>query len=243
MKIRCIAIDDEPPALAQMEDYISRVPFLQPLRFFDNAFDVLEFLKSNEVDLMFLDIEMEGLTGIQFLNVLKNKPKVVLTTAYSQYALKAFDLDVADYLLKPIAFERFLQSVEKVFESIQVHTPNVVVQPTEPQTNNTRNYIFVKTEYRMQRIDFSEIQYIEGLKEYLVIYTPKGKTLTLQSFKKMEEMLPSDNFMRVHKSYIVALDKIISIERNRIKIGDKLIPIGESYSKHFYQILTERKLF
>jgi two-component system, LytTR family, response regulator len=240
MKINCIAVDDEPPALAQMEDYISRIPFLHALGFFDNAFETMAFLKSNEVDLLFLDIEMEGLTGIQLLNVLKRRPKVVLTTAYDQYALKAFDLDVSDYLLKPISFERFLQSVEKVYESIVPHKADS--SKTENSSKPYRNYMFVKTEYRMQRIDFNDILYIEGLKEYLVIYTSKEKVLTLLSFKRIEEMLPPDNFIRVHKSYIVALDKIESIERNRIKIATKLIPIGESYNKVFYSMLSNRHL-
>lgn len=245
MNINCIAIDDEPPALGQMEDYIKRVPFLNLVASFDNAFDTLEFLKSNTVDLIFLDIEMEGLNGIQLLNILKIRPKVILTTAYDQYALKAFDLDVADYLLKPIPFERFLQAVEKVYDSFKpkiAPTPQVI-QQIEVQENNMRSYMFVKTEYRMQRVDFKDIAYIEGLKEYLIIYLPNEKILTLQSFKKIEELLPTSNFVRVHKSYIVALDKIESIERNRIKIGDKLIPIGESYSKFFFNMLSERKLY
>ncbi len=244
MKINCIAVDDEPPALGQMEDYISRVPFLNLVASFDNAFDTLQFLKTNAVDLIFLDIEMEGLNGIQLLNVLKVRPKVVLTTAYDQYALKAFDLDVSDYLLKPISFERFLQAVEKVFDSIKPDT--TVAPPTTSTTQtvelDTRTYMFVKTEYRMQRIDFKNILYIEGLKEYLIIYIPNEKILTLQSFKRIEEMLPASNFIRVHKSFIVALDKIESIERSRIKIGEKLIPIGESYSKYFHTMLVERKL-
>ena len=246
MKINCIAIDDEPPALGQMEDYITRVPFLNLVASFDNAFDTLEFLKSNTVDLIFLDIEMEGLNGIQLLNILKIRPKVILTTAYDQYALKAFELDVSDYLLKPIPFERFLQAVEKVYDSIKPKAaPVTQTAPivNETQEINTRTYMFVKTEYRMQRIDFKDIAYIEGLKEYLVIYLPHEKVLTLQSFKKIEELLPTSNFVRVHKSYIVALDKIESIERNRIKIGEKLIPIGESYSKFFYNMLSERKLY
>jgi DNA-binding LytR/AlgR family response regulator len=244
MKINCIAVDDEPPALGQMEDYISRVPFLNLVASFDNAFDTLQFLKTNAVDLIFLDIEMEGLNGIQLLNVLKVRPKVVLTTAYDQYALKAFDLDVSDYLLKPIPFERFLQAVEKVFDSIK---PDIATLPptssiTQTVESDARTYMFVKTEYRMQRIDFKNILYIEGLKEYLIIYTPSEKILTLQSFKRIEEMLPASNFVRVHKSFIVALDKIESIERNRIKIGEKLIPVGESYSKYFHTMLVERKL-
>jgi two-component system, LytTR family, response regulator len=244
MKINCIAVDDEPPALGQMEDYILRVPFLNLVASFDNAFDTLQFLKTNTVDLIFLDIEMEGLNGIQLLNVLKIRPKVVLTTAYDQYALKAFDLDVSDYLLKPIPFERFLQAVEKVFDSIKPIAATVTTTPSAVTSteSDARTYMFVKTEYRMQRIDFKDILYIEGLKEYLIIYTPTEKILTLQSFKRIEEMLPASNFVRVHKSFIVALNKIESIERNRIKIGEKLIPIGESYSKYFHTMLVERKL-
>jgi DNA-binding LytR/AlgR family response regulator len=247
MIINCVAVDDEPPALDQMKEYISRVPFLNLSAAFDNAFDALGYLKSNEVDLLFLDIQMEGFTGLQLLNVLKNRPKVVLTTAYDQYALKAFDLDVSDYLLKPFPFERFLQAVEKVFDSVKnknisAHPAAASVAEVSPVADE-RSYMFVKTEYRMQRIDFADILYIEGLKEYLVIYLPNEKVLTLQSFKRMEEMLPPGNFVRVHKSYIVPLDKIESIERNRIKIGDKLIPIGESYSKYFYNLLSDRKLF
>lgn len=246
MKINCIAIDDEPPAIIQMEDYIRRVPYLNLLTTFDNALDALAYLKDNETDLIFLDIEMEGFTGIQLLNVLKKRPKVILTTAYDQYAIKAFELEVTDYLLKPIAFERFMQAAEKVYLQLQKPSSAPVISPlvyksgTEPQT---RAFMFVKTEYRMQRINFCDILYIEGLKEYLIIHQPKCKVLTLQSFKRIEEMLPENHFIRVHKSYIVALDKIESIERNRIKIGDKLIPIGESFSKHFYATLSERKLF
>jgi two-component system, LytTR family, response regulator len=241
MRIRCIAVDDEPPALTQIEEYISRVPFLELIAGFDNAFDTIAFLKSNEVDLLFLDIEMEGLTGIQLLNVLKKKPQVVLTTAYDQYAIRAFDLDVSDYLLKPISFERFLQAVDKIFDRLNVNkiadTSSLANEPSE------RNYIFVKTEYRMQRVGFDEILYIEGLKEYLIIYTiQEKKILTLLTFKKMEELLPSSKFTRVHKSYIVSLDKIESVERNRIKIKNKLIPVGESYNKRFYAILENRKL-
>lgn len=191
-----------------------------------------------------LDVVNGKRTGIQLLNVLKKRPKVVLTTAYDQYALKAFDLEVADYLLKPISFERFVQSVEKVYT--QIHKPSIAADNSQtlliPEPSRP-SYMFVKTEYRMQRINFDDILYIEGLKEYLVIHLPKCKVLTLQNFKRMEEMLPESNFTRVHKSYIVALDKIESIERNRIKIGDKLIPIGESFSKNFYTMLSERKLY
>lgn len=242
MKIKCIAIDDEPPALTQMEEYISRVPFLELLNSFDNGMSALEFLKENEVDLVFLDIEMEGFTGIQLLKVLKNKPFIILTTAYDSYAIQAFDLDVNDYLLKPISFERFLKSVEKVYDMKTNKKPAVAASQPLPSVSDEKNYIFVKTEYRMQRVDFKEILYIEGLKEYLIIKMITGRVITLQSFRHMEEMLPSSNFIRVHKSYMVALDKIEFIERNRIKIADKLIPIGDTYKKVFYEALGNREL-
>ena len=240
MKIRCIAIDDEPPALVQMEEYISRVPFLELINKFDNGISALEFLKENEIDLIFLDIEMEGFTGIQMLKVIKNKPFVILTTAYDQYAIQAFDLDVTDYLLKPISFERFYKSVEKVYDIITEKKHQTATTPLQ-LVNEEKNYIFVKTEYRMQRVDFKEILYIEGLKEYLIIKMITGRVITLQSFKHMEEMLPSSNFIRVHKSYMVAIDKIEFIERNRIKISDKLIPIGDTYKKVFYDTLGNKE--
>jgi two-component system, LytTR family, response regulator len=242
MKIKCIAIDDEPPALMQMEDFISKVPFLELLKTFDNGIDSLEFLKSNEVDLIFLDIQMEGFTGIQLLNVLKKKPRVILTTAYDRYAIQAFDLDVSDYLLKPISFERFLKSVEKVYDQLSSQKQSSAPAITNEPLQEGKNYMFVKTEYRMQRVDFKDILYIEGLKEYLIIQTNHGRVITLQNFKTMEEMLPSNNFMRVHKSYMVALDKIEFVERNRIKISDKLIPVGDTYRKVFFEILDKRGL-
>ena len=236
MKINCIAIDDESPALEQMRDYIYKVPFLELKGLFDNAIEALEFLKQTEIDLIFLDIEMEDITGIQFLKVLKRKPKVIFTTAYHQYAIQAFDLDVSDYLLKPIAFDRFLLAADKVFDSVCINNNSIPVK-NQQDKSFTRNYIFVKTEYRMQRIDYADILYIEGMSDYLAIYTSKGKVLTLVSFKKIEEQLQSSEFARVHKSYIVALSKIESIEKNRIKINNKYIPISETYRKSFYELL------
>lgn len=241
MIINCIAVDDEPPALMQMEDYISRVPFLRLLKTFDNAIDTLEFLKNNKVDLLFLDIEMEGFTGIQLLKVLHHKPKVILTTAYDSYAIQAFDLDVSDYLLKPISFERFLKSVEKISDSFLPNSNNVN-NNIKPSSKEEENYIFVKADYKMQRVDYKDILYIEGLKEYVIIKTITGKVITLLSFKKLEDRLPASRFLRVHKSFIVALDKIESVERHRIKIGDKLIPVGESYSKSFFEVLEKLKI-
>lgn len=235
MKINCIVIDDELPAIEQMEEYISRIPFLNLLISFDNAIEPINFLKSNSVDLVFLDIEMEGFTGLQLIKTLKNQPKIILTTAYDKYAIEAFDLNVSDYLLKPISFERFIKSIDKIFDSF-IGTKNI----TESEPVYKRDYFFVKTEFRMQRVDFDDILFIEGMNEYLRINTVKERIMTLQNFKNIEENLPDDNFVRVHKSYLVAINKIHSIEKNRIKIGDKIIPISNTYKEAFYMILNKK---
>jgi len=193
------------------------------------------------VDLIFLDIRMKKLTGIQFLKVLKDKPKVILTTAYDDYAIKAFDLEVTDYLLKPISFERFLMATEKVYKLFILEHKSL---SPEDKSNivDDRDYIFIKTEFRIERVDFNNILYIEGLKEYLVIYTASNKILTKQSFNNILETLPSSNFIRVHKSYIVAVNKISSMQKNRIQIGNKIIPIGPKYKDGFYSMLKSNKL-
>jgi DNA-binding LytR/AlgR family response regulator len=232
MSINCIVIDDEIPAIQQMEDYISRVPFLNLMKSFNNAIEPITFLQNNEVDVIFLDIEMEGFTGLQLIKALKNRPQIILTTAYDQYAIKAFDLNVADYLLKPISFERFIQSIDKIFDLF-----SKTRQIENKGKQYKRDYFFIKTEYRMQRIDFDDILFIEGMKEYLRIHTKKERIMTLRNFKNMEEMLPSENFIRVHKSYMVAINKIESVEKNRITIGESLIPISETYSQAFFMVL------
>jgi DNA-binding LytR/AlgR family response regulator len=236
MIINCIAIDDELPALKQMKDYISKIPYLYLLSTFDNGLDTLNYLKDNSVDLLFLDIQMDDLNGIQLLQVLNNKPKVILTTAYDQYALKAFDLEVSDYLLKPISFERFVKAVEKIYREIgEKSSENGIKAEGKEQ----RNYCFVKTEFKMVRIDFDDILYIEGLKEYIIIKMNNGKVLSLMTFKEIQDCLPEKNFVRTHKSYIVAINKIESIERNRIKIGEKLIPVGNTFKDEFYNRINK----
>jgi two-component system, LytTR family, response regulator len=228
VKISCIVVDDEIPAIKQMEDYIERVPFLKHLGSFNNGIEPMSFLQSNNVDLIFLDIEMEGFSGLQLIKSLRNSPRIILTTAYDQYALKAYELNVSDYLLKPISFERFMQSIDKVFDYFAVSR-----QPDTVHPQYKRDYFFVKTECRMQRVDFDDILYVEGMKEYLMIHTRSDKIMTLQNFKSIEELLPHHNFVRVHKSYIVALNKIISVEKNRISIGNSLIPVSNTYKDAF----------
>ena len=201
MQINCIAIDDEPLALSKLEGFISKVPDLNLVRMFDNAVEAIGWLKENKADLIFLDIQMEQLTGIQFLEATGSTARIILTTAYDQYAIRGFELNVADYLLKPFSFPRFLQAVNKVMDYFS--NKHMGQQPSQ----KSDNYIFVKTEYRLERIDIDEILYIEGMKDYLRIVCISKKIMTLQSFSKIEESLLVDRFCRVHKSFLVAIDK------------------------------------
>jgi DNA-binding LytR/AlgR family response regulator len=242
MELRCVAIDDEPLALEIITAYIEKVPFLKLLKTFDNALDSIDFLKKNKVDLMFLDIEMESLSGIQLIHALKDRPEVIFTTAYDSYAVEGFELDAADYLLKPISFERFVKSVDKVYNKFITPKTKTNGQVQSIRISSSGNFIFVKTENRLQKVAFSEILYIEGQGDYLKIVTPKARIMTLQNFKKFEEILPPDNFIRVHKSYLVALNKIESITRNRIRIGNILIPVSDSYKNAFYEVIGKKGL-
>lgn len=231
MKINCIAIEDEPLALKKIKEFIEQVDFLNLLAGFDNAIEAIGFLKKNSVDLIFLDIRMKKLSGIQFLESLQIKPKVIITSAYDEYALKGYELDVVDYLLKPFTFERFLKSVDKVYNQLN-----------GLESNNSNDYIFVKTEYRIEKVEIKDILFIQGMKDYLQIHTTDRKIMTLQTFKNLLEILPQIDFQRVHNSYIVSISKIENIERNRIRIGKDLIPISDSYKDKFYGILKERKI-
>lgn len=231
MKINCITIEDEPLALKKIKEFIMQVDYLNLLEGFNNAIDAIGFLKKNIVDLIFLDIRMKKLSGIQFLESLQNKPKVIITSAYDEYALKGYELDVADYLLKPFTFERFLKSVDKVYNQLN-----------ELESNTTNDYVFLKTEYRIEKVLIKDILYIQGMKDYLQIHTIDRKIMTLQTFKNLLNILPTIDFQRVHNSYIVAISKIENIERNRIRIGKQLIPVSDSYKDKFYKILKERKI-
>jgi DNA-binding LytR/AlgR family response regulator len=241
MEVTCIAIDDEPLALEIITSYIGKVPFLRLLKTFDNAIDSIDFIKNNEVDLMFLDIQMESLSGIQLIHSLKERPAVIFTTAFDRYAVEGFELDAADYLLKPISFERFVKSVNKVCNKI---TSSRNDQDTQDQQGRetTDDFIFVKTENRLQKVALSEILFIEGQGDYLKVVTTSARIMTLQNFRKFEEALPPGNFIRVHKSYLVALSKIESISRNRIKIGNTLIPVSDTYKDAFYEVIGRKGL-
>jgi len=228
-KYTCIIIEDEPLALEKTKDFVSKVPFLQLSATFDNALTGLAYLNNNKVDVLFLDINMDELTGIELLQSSKITSQVIITTAYQEYALKGYELQITDYLLKPFAFNRFLQAVNKAVE-------NIVRRNSEAQPD----FIFVKTENRLEKIMLNEIIYIEGMRDYLRIHTVNKKLMTLQNFSDFEKLIPSSVVCRVHKSYMVALNKIESIERSRIKIADQLIPISETYKELFFQLINAR---
>ncbi|SKB48302.1 two component transcriptional regulator, LytTR family [Parapedobacter luteus] len=235
--VRCIVVDDEPLALDIITDYVSKVPELKLVGSTTNAIEALTLVQNGEVDLVFLDVQMPELTGIQFLKIINGKCDVILTTAYPQYALDGYELNVVDYLLKPIAFDRFYRSVQKVLNNKPPKVQQATAQPTQSEAVD---FIFVKTEHKIQRVDLDDILYIEGLKDYISIYTPDERIVTLQNMKKMEDILPVNRFVRVHRSYIVALDKIASIERGRIYIRDKIIPVGDTYRDSFYKYIGDK---
>ncbi len=244
MMIRCLAVDDEPLALDIIESYISKLPYLHLVKTCSSATEAMQVLQEEKVDLMFLDIEMPELTGIQLLNILKNHPLIIFTTAYPDYALEGFNQDAVDYLLKPIPFDRFLKAVNKAQERLQRTNKNAPEAPA-PQTNNVpheHDFMFVKADYKTIRVDFKDVLWIEGLKDYIIIQTVDQKIITLLSMNKMMEKLPDTKFLRVHRSFIVALQKIDSIEKSRIRVGKKEIPIGEVYKDQFVKWVEENNI-
>ena len=244
--IKCLIVDDEPLALHVLEDYISKIPFLKLVKSTTNPIEALSLVQDKEADLVFLDVQMPELTGIQFLKIANGKAKVILTTAYPQYALEGYELDVIDYLLKPIAFDRFYKAVQKAQAILQpAAVPAAAPPPPEPQQPKQEflsDFIFVKTEHKIQKVYLNDILFIEGLKDYISIFTPVERIITLQNMKKMEDALPTKYFMRVHKSYIVSINKIDSIERSRIFIGDKIIPVGDTYRDEFFKVIDGKNV-
>lgn len=234
-KLSCYIIDDEHLAQQILEEYVAKVSFLEWKGSFASALDASAQINKENPDLLFLDINMPDLNGLSFISMLNPKPMIILTTAYDQYALKAFDLEVRDYLLKPISFERFYKAVLRVYQESNHH--QVENKETQPVLKNEPEYIFIKAGFRIQKIEVRDILFIEGMKDYLRIHTSKEKIMTLMSFARLEELLPETKFTRVHRSYMVALGKIDHIEKNRIRIGDQHIPISETYADSFYKKL------
>lgn len=235
--ISCIAIDDEPLALRQITAYIEKTPFLELAESFNSALKAMDFLNENEVDLMFVDINMPDLTGLDFVKSITTKAKVIFTTAYREYGYEGFQLDAADYLVKPIAYPDFLKAVTKTKERFFTQKP--VAETIEKNDQ----HLFIKSEYKIVRIDFNDIAYIESMRDYVRIHLVNQKPImALMGMKKMENFLPKNDFMRVHRSYIVSLNKITTIERNRIIFGKDYIPISEQYKEAFQDFLDSRFL-
>ena len=245
-RIRCIAVDDEDYALNMIADYITRVPYLELVSTTTNAIEALAQIQSGEIDLVFLDIQMPELTGLQFLNLCGDKCKVILTTAYAEYALDGFEHGVIDYLLKPIALDRFLKAAQKALD--QFSNPRQVTAKQQPIPTMAEavvtepSYIFIKGDSKSKflKVDHSDILYIQGLKNYVSVYTPSQRLVTYQSLRDIGELLPQPPFYRVHKSYIVSVDKMQMIDGHTIYIGEERIPIGESYRNDFFKIINNR---
>jgi two-component system LytT family response regulator len=226
-KYSCVIIEDEPLALEKTKDFVLKVPFLNLAATFDNALTGLAYLNNNKVDVLFLDINMDELTGIELLESSRINSQVIITTAYQEYALKGYELQITDYLLKPFTFNRFLQAVNKAQD-------NMVKRATDAPPE----FIFVKTENRLEKIMIDDIVYIEGMRDYRRIHTVTSKVMTLQNFSEFESLLPPALVCRVHKSYMVALNKIVAVERGRIKIADQLIPISDTYKESFFLLIN-----
>ncbi|MCX6250092.1 MAG: LytTR family DNA-binding domain-containing protein [Bacteroidetes bacterium] len=234
MKIQCIAIDDEPLAVKKISGYIQKTPFLELVAECRSAFEAISILENNKVHLMFIDINMPDLNGMEFVKSLTDKPYVVFTTAYSEYAVEGFQVDAVDYLLKPITYAGFLKAASKVKNLIDLTANN-----QKESIKSSADHLFVKSKYKLIRIEPDDIKYIESQHEYIKIHLINGNPVTTQlSMKAIEEQLPSDRFMRVHRSYIVNLKKISVIERNRIVFDGKVyIPVSDQYKEKFQEYI------
>lgn len=223
-KYKCIIIEDEPLAMERTAQFVQKVPFLELAGSYDNALSGLVHLKSYKTDILFLDINMDELTGIELLESTTVDSQIIITTAYQEYALKGYELDVADYLLKPFSFQRFLQAVNKVQKRLE-------------ESAVDKDFIFIKTENRLVKINYDDILYIEGMRDYRRIFLANRSIMTLQKFSDLEKLIPSSKVCRVHKSYMVSIDKIEDVEKTCLRIANKTIPISATYKERFFQII------
>ncbi|HQG76988.1 MAG TPA: LytTR family DNA-binding domain-containing protein [Bacteroidales bacterium] len=238
MRISAIAVDDEPLALQLVTGYIEKTPWLELAGSFDNPVDAMDFVEEHNVDLVFVDIQMPDLNGIEFTRSVKRSPKVIFTTAYDKYAIEGFKLDIVDYLLKPFSYEEFLKAVNKARRLIMLE------KGTADKIESSNEFLFLKSEYKIRRIDFNDILYIEGLKDYVKVYLmdQAKPVMSLTTLKLLESKLPASKFMRVHRSFIVNLEKVDTIERGRIIFGKTYIPVGEQYKEKFQGFLDRNFL-
>jgi len=231
----CLVVDDEELARTLLDNYIERLPHLSLVAKCKNPLEAMPFLQEVQIDILFLDIQMPELTGIEFLKTLKHKPQVILTTAYPDYALEGYTLSITDYLLKPFSFERFMQGVNKAIDLLQLQQK---AQQTHKEVSNRvpdKAFLLVKANHKIHKVRLSDILYIQSMREYVAIFTPEGRLLTLNSLKKLDRELPSDQFMRIHKSYMIAIDKVNTLEGNLVHIGKEKIPIGANYKEAVLQ--------
>ena len=230
-KIKCIVVDDEALARKLLKNYVDQVPHLELVGMCKNPMEAMSILQSEQVDLMFLDIQMPQITGITFLKTLPHKPQVIFTTAYEKYALEGYSLDVADYLLKPFGFERFFQAINKVSARLNLNLGVGRLESARPlgDPKEIKDYILVKSEHRIHRLKYKDILYIQSMQAYVSYYTQNDRILSLNRMKTLEEELPKNQFIRIHKSYIVSIPKIEVLEGNQVVIGKMKIPIGASY--------------
>lgn len=223
--MRCIIIEDEPLAAERLKQFIAKLPDLQLEAAFDNAVDALVFLRNHQPDILFVDINLGEMSGIQLLEVLKPECAVIITTAYQEFALKGYELNVSDYLMKPFTFDRFFQAIEKV------------KQQQYKTVSAEKSFLFIKTEYRLEKVMLDDILYIEGMRDYRRIHLSDRSIMTLQTFREFETTLPQHIICRIHKSYMVSVAKISSIEKDRVRIADKRLPLSDTYKKAFLEII------
>jgi two-component system, LytTR family, response regulator len=244
MKLTCVIIEDEPLARNLMEAYVQKISNLTLLNSFSDPLQALDFLRENAVDILFCDIQMPEITGITLLKILQKKPLVILTTAYSEYAIEGYELEVFDYLLKPISFERFLKAVEKATIRLtpSINYPSENATQIRENESVTKEFIFVKDGTKLIKVKLDDILYIEGLKDYVSIITKERRIVSLQTLKSLETLLPESQFIRVHNSFIIAYSAIDTVDKEKILIGKNYIPISDSYKKAFREYLDRNQL-
>jgi DNA-binding LytR/AlgR family response regulator len=233
MKIKCALIDDEPLAIKVLQNYFTNFTDFEVVATFNNSLEALDFINSTPVDAVFLDINMPMMTGFELISLIENKTKVIITTAFREFAAESYDLDVLDYLVKPIPLPRFIKCINKITTEFNLKN-NIKVE-----TSKGDSHIFIKVDKKMMKINIEEILFVEGMKEYIKVVTPDKTYITHKSLTSLSEELPSDRFLRIHKSYVIALNKVKSIEGNRIQIQSYTIPIGRNYSKEVKNKILE----
>ena len=241
MKLNCVIVEDEPLARNLLTEYVRKVPSLNLIEACSSPIMALEVLRNNPIDVLFLDVQMPELTGISLLKVLQKRPLVILTTAYSEYALQGYELDVVDYLLKPITFERFLKAVDKVTLRLE-SKKSPAIAAEKPPAAVEQPFVFIKDGTKLVKVVFDDILYVEGLKDYVTIHLNNQKIVSLQRLKTLEEQLPPDKFIRVHNSFIVALRSIDVVHKNHVQIRNAQIPIGETYKKSFREFIEQNRM-